>query len=144
MVNGNARLLLEDLCSSCFPECTVKQEFLAGNFSPNIPSENYCSLARIFSLLGITSESMLDPYFRVYLLKQIKCIEIFKYERGICDRNKEESDEAWEIAYELWIKDTKEENLAKRFARIYRQHEGEHLSPRQLYNLLIGRIKKAA
>ena len=85
---------------------------------------------------------MIDPYFRRYMLKQVKCIEHFKFEKGICDESREENDKAWELAYLLWVDDSKGKSLATRFAQIYKEKGGDNRTSAELYSFLMNPEQK--
>ena len=115
-------ILLQDICADCAPECNTRREYLAGNFNPP-PNGHYCSIRTLLKLTGTSAEAMNDPYFSGYMLKQMKCIEMFKWEEHIADKKGNgESEESWQEAYLRWIDDSKGESFAMRCARAYQKH----------------------
>jgi hypothetical protein len=84
--------------------------------------ENYCILRELI-IAGGPDDRTLD---------QMKCLEIFKFERGIKD---DENDEGgWEKASKLWVA----EGYAAKFAKVYDENQ-EHLKVRGMYNMIMGR-----
>jgi hypothetical protein len=73
----------------------------------------------------ILKEFLVSSHPSPRLLMQIKCVDKFKYERGV----QEEREIGWTEAFEIWA----EEGLATKFSAIY----DETLKFRQVYKLLM-------
>ena len=78
----------------------------------------------------------LEVLFRsgdVRLFEQHKCVEIFKWDEGV--RTKREID--WSEGYDLWVKG----GYAEKFADVYEKFYNDKMHPKELYNLVMGRLK---
>ncbi len=97
--NRSAKQVIDDLCQDC-----GKCDTLTG--------QDYCIFKEILGML------IHDP--RAF--KQVKCMEIFKYERKI---------KGWDEAADVWLREGK----AEKFAQSY----DPNLTSRQIYFRMEGR-----
>jgi len=84
--------------------------------------KNYCILKELILASGPDDRT----------LDQMKCIEMFKWEKGIGGSVGDER--GWDKATQVWIA----EGYADKFAKVYEQHH-EHLKVRGMYNIIMGR-----
>lgn len=77
----------------------------------------YCTLKEIISMFGLDDRA----------LEQVKCVEMFKYEKS----KQKGRDIGWEEAHKEWVS----EGYAQKFAEVYKDGMKHH----ELYSLIMDR-----
>tara|TARA_Y100000310_G_C20657442_1_gene802735 strand:- start:176 stop:517 length:342 start_codon:yes stop_codon:yes gene_type:complete len=83
---------------------------------------NYCILRELI-IAGGPDDRTLD---------QMKCLEIFKFEREI--KGSKNDEDGWEKASKLWVA----EGYAAKFSEVYDQHHN-YLKVKGMYNMIMDR-----